>query len=103
MRISAWVAGDARERWRGATCNVVVTYAPPTGSSPTQQTATVNLGVKGFTGAETVTVTGTPGVPAISLSANTYGFGDMFVGGTQTQTASVVTNTGNVALTLRRR
>ena len=88
----------------GASCNVVVTYAPPAGSSPTLQGATVNLGVVHLPGAdadtESVTVAGTPGVPAVSLSASTYGFGGTLVGGSVTQTASVVTNTGNVTLTL---
>lgn len=83
-------------------CNVVVTYAPPTGSSPMQETATVNLGVANLPGmdTDTVAVMGTPGVPAVSLSASTYGFGGALVGGSVTQTASVVTNTGNVVLTL---
>jgi hypothetical protein len=86
----------------GQTCNVVVTYAPPTGSSPMQESATVDLGIAGLsvTVPQAVYVTGTPGVPAISLSQSSYGFGDMLVGGTQTQTAAVVTNTGNVTLTL---
>jgi arylsulfate sulfotransferase len=86
----------------GQTCNVVVTYAPPTGSSPMLEGATVDLGVAHLPGtdAESVTVTGTPGVPSISLSESSYGFGDQLVGGSATQTAAVVTNTGNVALTL---
>jgi arylsulfate sulfotransferase len=84
------------------TCNVVVTYAPPTGSSPMQETATVDLGVSHLPGmdTDTVAVMGTPGVPAVSLSASTYGFGGTLVGGSVTQTASVLTNTGNVVLAL---
>jgi arylsulfate sulfotransferase len=86
----------------GQSCNVEVMYAPPAGSSVAQESATVALGVVGLsvTVPQAVYVTGTPGVPSVSVSAITYGFGDMFVGGAQTQTASVLTNTGNVALTL---
>ena len=86
----------------GESCNVDVAYAPPAGSSPAPESATVDIGIVGLSPAvpETVQVTGTPGVPAVSLSPSTYGFGDALVGGSQTQTASVVTNTGNVALTL---
>lgn len=87
----------------GAKCNVVVQYAPPTGSSAVQQTATVNLGAQPLLpgAADAVSVTGTPGVPAIGLSASSYSFGDLLVGGSLTQTAAMVTNTGNVPLTLK--
>ena len=86
----------------GASCNVVVAYAPPAGDSPVQESATVDLGVVGLpvTVPQAVFVTGTPGVAAVSLSTSTYGFGDVFVGGSETQTASVVTNSGNIAVTL---
>jgi arylsulfate sulfotransferase len=86
----------------GQSCNVEVMYAPVTGSSPMQESVSVDLGVVGLsrTVPQAVYVTGTPGVAAVSLSASSYGFGNTFVGGVQTQTASVVTNTGNVAVTL---
>lgn len=83
-------------------CNVVVAYAPPAGSSTAQETATVNLDVAHLPGTdmETVTVTGTPGVPSVSLSESSFAFGNMLVGGSATQTVAAVVNTGNVALTL---
>ncbi len=86
----------------GQSCNVVVAYAPAAGSSPMQESASVSLGIVGLSALvpQAVYVTGTPGVAAVSLSASSYGFGDMFVGGALTQTVSTVTNTGNVALTL---
>jgi arylsulfate sulfotransferase len=86
----------------GQSCNIVVTYAPPVGSSPVQESANVDLGISGLSGIapQAVYVLGTPGVPSLSLSKNTYGFGDVFVGGSAVQTASVVTNTGNISLTL---
>ena len=86
----------------GESCNVDVAYAPAVGASPVEETATVSLGIGGLPGtvAETVSVTGTPGVPTVSLSQSSYNFGDAFVGEPQTQTVAVATNTGNVALTL---
>jgi len=86
----------------GQSCNVVVLYAPPVGSSVAQESASVDLGVVGLsmTVPQTVNLAGTPGVPAVSLSSGTYMFGDMFVGGAQTKTVAVVTNSGNIALTL---
>jgi arylsulfate sulfotransferase len=86
----------------GQNCNVVVSYAPPTGSSPVPETAVVNLGIKDFSARlpQQVSLEGTPGVPAISLSQSSYGFGNLLVGGSVTQTAAVVTNTGNVGLAL---
>lgn len=86
----------------GQSCNVVVIYAPPVGSSTAQESGSVDLGVVGLstTVPQAVYVTGTPGVIAVSLSSASYGFSATFVGGSQTKTASVVTNTGNVAVPL---
>jgi hypothetical protein len=86
----------------GETCNVEVAYAPAVGASPVQESATLDLGIGGLpvTVPEAVFVTGTPGVPTFSVSASTYGFGEIFVGRPVTQTVAVVTNTGNVALPL---
>ena len=63
----------------GQSCNVAGGYAPAAGSSPTQESASVSLGIVGLPTLvpQAVFVTGTPGVPSISLSASAYGFGDL--------------------------
>ncbi len=94
--------GCAAQLLPGASCNVVVKFAPPTTSTIAPQVATVNLGISHLLPgmADVVTVTGTPGVPSLKLSASSYDFGQLLVGTTASQTAAVATNTGNVSLTL---
>lgn len=83
----------------GASCVVSVTFAPAATGALSAQ---VSVADNGWQSPQTasLTGTGTPGLPTVTLSAGALGFGATAIGSTNTAPAFALTNTGHGPLAL---